>query len=343
MSSPHIRDRSVLRWARFGLAVSVILMLSKLGLYAYTSSLAVLSDALESVVNIATSAFTLFAIWLANTPRDADHPYGHGKVEYLAELAEGIAIGVAGAAILLVTATSAGEPQHVDGGWVGVGLTALVAGISLSCGEVIRRAGGKHSSASLAADGEHIRADGITTIGTFVALALVRATGWVWIDAAVAVGIGLWLCFSALRLIRSSSAGLMDEANPELLDEIGAFLQEVREPGWLAPHETRIHRLGEKIHVDMHMVFPRFWTLEKTHDVASHLEHSLAERFQGAADLMLHMEPCKPFSCLYCDLPDCPVRTEPKSEDPVWTGDYIAAHYRHGSEFDPNVVRASRN
>lgn len=312
-------------------------MFAKLGIYWLTGSVAVLSDALESIVNIITSGFALFAVWLSREPRDQEHPYGHGRVEYLAELVEGLAVGVAGIAVLVVAISSGASMEQVEGGWIGVGLTALVALLSIVGGTAIVRAGARNNSSSLGADGAHIRADGITTAGTFLSLALVHLTGWVWIDVVVAGGIGVWLCVSAYRLIRSSTSALMDEANPELLDQIGAFLQSVREPGWLAPHETRVHRLGGHIHVDMHMVFPRFWTLERAHDVSNLLECQLEEAWQEEADLMLHMEPCTPFSCHYCDLPDCPVRSEAQTLSPIWTGEYIASHFRHGSPQDPST------
>lgn len=330
------RTGKTLRWGRLALLFSALLMGAKIAAYAYTGSLAVLSDALESIVNVVTSSFALFAVWLSGHPRDSEHPYGHGKVEYLAELAEGVAIGTAGIAILVVTgARSSNGLDAVEGGWIGVGITAVIALATVFLGGLVRSAGKRLRSPSLAADGLHLQTDGITTVGTFLALAIVRATGWVWVDATVAVVLGLWLCWSAWRIMRSAAGGLMDEADPAELDRIAKAFAAVREPGWIAPHETKVHRLGGEVHVDMHMVFPRFWSLERAHDVATFLDRTLEDVYGSGADLALHMEACTPVSCSYCDYPDCPVRSAPQTETHEWTGDYIAAPFRHGNPDDP--------
>lgn len=328
--------RTSIRWGRLALGVSISLMLAKMGVYILTGSMAVLSDAIESIVNIATSGFALYAVWLAAQPRDREHPYGHGRIEYLAEAGEGIAIFVAGLAILVVTFSRGPDSGEMELSPLGIGLVGAIAAVTYVAGTAIRRAGVRLGSPTLRADGEHIRADAITTVGAFIGVLAVYLTGWRWIDMAVAAILGLWLTYSGIRLLLNATKSLMDQADPALLDGIGQTMQQVREPGWVAPHMARVHHLGQEIHVDMHMVFPRFWTLEHAHDASVVLEEALEARYGVDTDLMLHMEACTPISCSYCDLHACPVRSVAFEALAEWTGEYISAPIRHGKK--PNAV-----
>lgn len=327
-----------LTWGKFSLAFSITLMAAKMGVYFMTGSVAVLSDAIESVINIATSGFAIYAVWLSSLPRDREHPYGHGRVEYLAEAIEGVAICVAGLAILLVAFSRSSRHETIDATPLGIGLVALIAGVTYVAGTLIVRAGKRHASPAIAADGAHIRADAITTIGAFAGLLLVYITGLQWMDQAVAALLGAWLVWSGGRILFSAAGSLMDEADPALLDTLGGVFEAVRQPGWVAPHLTRVHRLGQTIHVDMHMVFPRYWSLERAHDASKALEHALEIECGADADLMLHMEACTPVSCTYCDVSECPVRQTPFTGLHRWTGDYIAAPFRHGGKHDPSAT-----
>lgn len=322
--------RRTIGWGRFALCASIILMLAKMGVYVLTGSVAVLSDAIESVVNIATSSFALYAVWLAAQPRDRDHPYGHGRVEYLAEAGEGVAIVVAGLAILVVTFSRGPDSGEMSLTPLGIALVGVIGIVTFVAGTSIMGAGTRLRSPTLRADGEHIRADAITTFGAFIGVLLVYLTGQRWIDMLVAVVLGVWLTFTGVRLLLRASGSLMDAANPELLDGIGQTMEAVREPGWVAPHLARVHHLGQEIHVDLHMVFPRFWSLERAHDASVVLEKALDARYGDGTDLMLHMEACTPISCSYCDLEDCPVRSARFEGLAEWTGEYISATQRHG-------------
>lgn len=326
-------SRSAISWGRIALLVSVTLMLAKMGVYIITGSMAVLSDAIESVVNIATSSFALYAVWVASQPRDRNHPYGHGRIEYLAEAGEGIAIFVAGAAILVVSFSRGPDTEGMSLTPLGVALVGGIAVLTFVAGTLIRRAGVRLGSPTLRADGEHIRADAITTVGAFIGVLLVYLTGIGWIDMLVAVILGFWLTYIGGKLLFRASRQLMDRADPELLDEIAETLTAIREPGWVAPHLARVHHLGQEIHVDMHLVFPRFWSLERAHDASEIVEAALVERYGEKTDLMLHMEACTPISCSYCDVSDCPIRSASFEGLAPWTGEYISAPLRHGRVF----------
>jgi cation diffusion facilitator family transporter len=300
-------------------------MVIKLVAYWLTRSTIILSDALESVTHILTSAFTLYAVWLSQMPRDRDHPYGHGRVEYFSAGLEGLLIAGAGVAIMVLAI-----PQllwvkpHAENLTVGSLVTLGVGVLAWIGGTTLMRAGRRHGWSSIEADGHHIRSDAITTFGAFGSLLLVMWLEQPWIDPAVAIGMACWLLWIGSKLTRGAVSGLMDEADPNQLDAIAAVLERHRQPGWIAPHRGRVHRLGATIHVDLHLVFPRFWSLETTHLATLALEQALRAEFGEHSEAMIHMEPCRDTSCSYCDLPDCPIRAAPFTGRSPWRGADIA-------------------
>ncbi|MEM1350381.1 MAG: cation transporter dimerization domain-containing protein, partial [Myxococcota bacterium] len=183
-------------------------------------------------------------------------------------------------------------------------------------------------SPAILADGVHIRADAITSVGVAAGMAATLLTGFAWLDAVVALTVGVWLFTSGVAVVREAVGGLMDEADPELLSEIADVLSSVRRPGWVAPHHGKVHRLGRTIHIDLHMVFPAYWTIERVHDDASVMERALVDAFGPGSEVMLHMESCTSRSCSYCDAVDCPIRQVPLVRTLPWTGAHIASRAR---------------
>ncbi len=318
----------VWRWAVVGLVFSLALTAAKWTAYGLTGSTAVLSDAIESFVNVLSSSFVLYAVWLSAQPRDDDHPYGHGKVEYFSAGFEGALVLFAAVAIGIVGVLRLIEPHAPENlGW-GAALEAVIAVVTLVFGQALIGAGRRHESPSLIADGIHVRADAITTAAVILGMFATWATGKIWMDAAFAVGVSVWLAVSGVRVVRSAVAGLMDEANPELLGRIGGSLEEVRESGWIAPHHAKVHRLGRTVHVDLHMVFPRFWTIEAVHDASVVVDRRLVDEFGEGTEIMLHMESCTPRSCSYCDLEGCPVRDAAFVRRHVWSASHVSSTAR---------------
>lgn len=319
-------------WAGFAVAASVTLVVVKVIAFLLTGSSAILSDALESVINIVTSGFTLYAVWLSAQPRDLEHPYGHGKIEYLSATVEGALVVAAGVAILGISGYRLLHPPELTSLDVGVGLTALSVAISLGVGMTLVKVGKRLESASLQADGVHLRSDAVTSLGALVGVGLVMVTGKVALDATVAMILSVWLMFDGGRVVRRAIGGILDEASPELLNQIAVVLEQSREPGWSSPHHTKVHRLGPTIHIDLHMVFPRFWSLELTHDATEKMENGMKAAFGRRSELMVHMEACRPTGCPQCDLEDCPIRDSPFIGRPSWNGEAIRRTHRQGAE-----------
>lgn len=322
--------RKVVLWAALGLAVSIVLIAIKVAAFGLTGSAAILSDALESCIHIVTSGFALFAVWLAAQPQDENHPYGHGKVEYFAAFTEGCLVSLAGVAVIALSAHRLVEPQPLHRLDVGVALSLVSATICLVSGTALARAGRRYESPTLEADGVHIRSDAITSFGAFCATLIVMATGAIWVDSVAGIGLGIVLVLGGAKVVRRAVGGLMDEALPEVLARIADVLLEHRAPGWIAPHACKIHRLGQSIHIDLHLVFPRFWELERAHDTAHRVEDALRDEFGERTEVMLHYEPCTPKSCTYCDAEACPVRDAAFVRMLPWTGESIARRRRPG-------------
>ncbi len=321
-------SRAVWRWALFAFGASLALMGLKWLAYALTHSAAILSDALESLVNVVSSALVMGAIWLSSRPRDQDHPYGHGKVEYFSAGFEGALVSFAAVSIGAIAVWRLMHPAPLERLALGASLQLGTALLTIAISQQLIRAGQRHNSPALEADGVHVRSDAITTLGTFVGVVAVWLTGWLWLDGALALAVAVWLAWSGLGVVRRAVGGLMDEADPALLERIAQALESMRQPGWIAPHHAKVHRLGRGIHIDLHMVFPAYWSLERAHDASVTVERGLGEVFGESTEVMLHMESCTPRSCDACDMPDCPIRHAPLIRRRRWDGAQISAPYR---------------
>lgn len=329
-----------MRWALVGLVFSVVLIVAKWAAFLLTGSAAILSDAMESGVNLLSSGFVLYAVWLSNQPRDEDHPYGHGRVEYFSAGFEGALVLFAALSIAVVAIGRMIEPVTLQRLELGAVIQLVISVVTLGVGQAILRAGRRLRSPSIVADGVHIRSDAFTTFGTFVGVVVVWMTGIVWLDTLAAIIVSVWLAGSGVQVIRSAVGGLMDEADPELLDEISQVLEDTREPGWIAPHHAKVHHLGRAFHIDLHMVFPAYWSLKQTHEVSERLEDALEARFGEGTDLMLHMESCTPKSCSYCDMPECPIRAHEFVERNQWDAQYISAMHRPAGALREDALSA---
>lgn len=339
MTAPNLHDRSAappdegslpLTWGRNLLLFNLALTSAKVLAWWMTRSAAIFSDALESVANVATASLALYALWLAAKPRDKDHPYGHGKVEYFSSGIEGTLILIAGLTITVISAQNAllGSKLVEAKLTTGLVIEIAVALILWGFGTLSVTRGKRLESPTIISGGEHLRADAITTFGVVVGLTVVKLTGWNRLDPIIAGVFGLVVVRNGFLLLRDAIGGLMDEANPSLLDEIARVLETARKPGWSTPHHTKVHRLGQTVHIDLHLVFPRFWTIEQAHDATEQVETALCETFGKRTDVMIHSEPCRPTSCSLCDLADCHLREAALTRHVPWTGADIAATTR---------------
>ena len=302
------RSRLRLRVMWLSLTFAGLLLAVKFAAFALTHSNAVLSDAFESIVNVAASVFALYSVWLAAQPADISHPYGHGKAEAFSAGFEGGLIVLAGVATLWAALPALWVPRPIEHIGLGLVLIAGAGGINLILGALLIRTGRRTGSMALEADGHHLLSDSVTTAGVLLGLWVVRITGRIWIDALVAIVVALHLLRVGAGLVGRAVASLMDRADPGVLASIARALREVRRPGLIEAHNLRSWRTGSFHHVDFHLTVPRFWGLEEAHGVA----HDVADVVRGVleddADVIIHLDPCVADCCPYCGYEPCPVR-----------------------------------
>lgn len=309
-----------------GLSVFISTLLMALKFYTFwlTGSTAILSDALESIINVVASSFALWSIMLAAKPPDLSHPYGHGKVEFFSAGFEGALIILASGGIIWQALPEIWQPKPLPN--LGSGLLILLGTgiVNLVLGWALIRTGKRTRSFAITADGRHILTDVYTSAGVLLGLVLVRRTGWFWLDGALACLVAANILFIGIRLIRESSARLMDASDPELLDAITAVINKHRKDSWIDIHHLRAWRSGDLIHVDFHIILPGDLSLEKAHNEVTIIEHILQENVPGLGDALIHAEPCIASECPMCGHDPCESRGEPPTHLSLWNRETAA-------------------
>lgn len=305
--------------AALSLFIGLLLLGAKFYAYHLTGSSAVLSDALESIVNVAAAAFALYSVYLSTRPPDQSHPYGHGKIEYFSAGFEGALIVLAALGIFRVGWEQILHPRPIPRLEIGLLIILGTSLINLGLGLVLIRTGRQTRSLALEADGRHVLTDVVTSAGVLAGLFLVRWTGWYWMDGAVAFGVGGHILFSGSKLIRQSFRGLMDTADPELMKIISGLIIDHRRCVWIDIHRLRAWRSGAEIHIDLHLILPKDMSLEAAHTEAQHLEKLLFDNIEGTAGVLVHMDACQDGDCPVCGRPGCNCRKSKPAGASRWT------------------------
>ena len=311
--------------ATVSITVGIVLLLIKFTAYWFTGSAAVLSDALESIINVVASGFAFLSILISARPPDESHPYGHGKIEFFSAGFEGALIVIAAIAIIWTAIPAFFEPKALSG--LDIALALLIVGgiVNWLLGSYLIRTGKKANSATLVADGKHVQTDAFTSAGVIIGLGLVWITGWTWLDPLVAVLVALNILRSGYHLLDEAVGGLMDKAEPAFLTQVAATLQAIRRPEWIAPHHLRSWRSGAVRFIDFHLVVPCYWKIYQAHEAQKQIEGALLEALDTPGQVVIHFDPCSPDYCPICAVEDCPIRQAPFRQQVVWTGDALMA------------------
>ena len=309
--------------------ISVALFLIKLFAWYLTHSVAILTDALESIVNVVAGFIGLYSLYVSGKPKDQDHPYGHGKVEFLSAAIEGLLIGIAGIFIIREAILNLYEPHSIQKLDYGIYLVGVTAIINLLAGMICVKTGKKNNSLALIASGKHLMADTYTTIGIIIGLVLLFITGISWIDSVVAIIFALVIFYTGYKIVRSSIAGIMDEADMELLKKMVIFLNENRNPNWIDLHNLRIIKYGAMIHLDCHLTVPWYFNVHQAHDEIDRLSGLVKQHFGDSVELFVHSDGCLDFSCALCEKMECEVRKNAFEKKIVWTMENISSNKKH--------------
>ncbi|MCR5887616.1 cation diffusion facilitator family transporter [Hymenobacter sp. J193] len=317
------------RFALLSLVVSVVLVAVKFYAWLLTRSQAVLTDALESIINVVASGFALYSIYLASLPKDENHPYGHGKIEHFSVGFEGGLILMAGVYIFYSALQAMLHPHTIAQPDWGMVLLAFTALVNLGVGFLLVRAGREHHSPTLVGDGQHLYLDAVSTLVSCVALLLVVFTDNVLFDSGAALLLGVFIVVNGYRMVRRSVSGLMDETDEATVQHVVAELQEHREPAWIDVHNLRVVRYGANLHIDCHVTMPYYFSLEQTHAQVHSIEHLFSQEFAVPVEMFVHADPCTFAACSHCHMPDCPVRQHPFTQEISWTLENVVKNERH--------------
>ncbi len=268
-----------LLWA--SVAAAVVTITLKTLAWVVTDSVGLLSDAMESFVNLASAIFALVMVTIAQRPADAEHPYGHHKAEYFSSGFEGILIIGAAAGIIWAAGHRLFDPQPLTSvGW-GLALSVLSSGINWLLARVMFEAAVTHRSIALEADAKHLVTDVWTSVGVVIGITLVALTGWLWLDALVAIGVAVNILREGAHLLWRSSQGLMDEAvEPAVMQQIQSTLAEFDHPTIRFDHVST-RRSGQRRFVDLHMHMPAGWSLGRAAALRSSVEQALMSAVPG--------------------------------------------------------------
>jgi cation diffusion facilitator family transporter len=321
-----------IRLQRYIAIISVVLFLAKLLAWYLTNSVTILTDALESTVNVIAGFIGLYAVVLAAKPRDLDHPYGHGKIEFVSAAVEGALIFIAGLMIIYQAIGQLIHPKPLQKLDIGIYLTAATGVINFLVGTYAVSVGKKNRSLTVEAAGKHLRSDAYSTLAIVIGLLLLLFTGWQWMDSAVAILFAVIILVTGYKLIRRSMAGIMDEADTVLLDQVIKMMQENRKAQWIDLHNLRVIQYGDVMHIDAHMTLPWYHQVTDAEREIHAVEELTQATFGNRVEVFIHVDACMPYQCKLCAVPECPVRHEGLQKILVWTVDNVLADSKHGKE-----------
>ncbi len=309
--------------------ISVALFIIKIFAWFLTHSVAILTDALESIVNVIAGFIGLYSLYVSGKPKDVDHPYGHGKVEFISAAIEGVLIAVAGLLIIRESIINLSKPHEIHQLDFGIVLIVFTAFINLLAGRYCVKTGNKNNSLALIAGGKHLLADTYTTLGIGVGLLLIYFTKIVWLDSVVAIIFAIIILYTAYKIVRSSIAGIMDEADMVLLKKMVDTLNNNRSENWIDLHNLRIIKYGSMLHLDCHLTVPWYFNVHEAHNEIDQLSGLVREYFGDSVELFVHSDGCLDFSCSICDKQNCNQRKFPFQQKISWTMENISSNKKH--------------
>ena len=294
--------------------VSFVILIAKFIAYYVTHSVGVLTDALESIVNVVAGAVSLYSLHLAMQPQDRNHPFGHGKIELISASSEGILIIIAGIMIIYEAVKRLLFPVEIQKLDIGIYIIAFSGVINYLLGTYSIRTGKKHNSVALVAGGKHLHSDTYSTIGLVIGLLALFFTKISWIDSALALLFGGIIIFTGISILRQTITGLVDHADEQLLGEMVTVLNENRQPEWIDIHNTKIIKSGNYLYIDCDLTVPWYYTVEAGHNLGSQLKDVLNQKYGNRTQLTIHIDPCnitQTCKCEKCMLVKCPHRQKP--------------------------------
>ena len=311
--------------------LSVVLFVAKIAAYYLTHSLSILTDALESIVNVLAGFIGLFSLYVAAKPRDIDHPYGHGKAEFVSAASEGALIIAAGFLVIYETIQNIVNNNPIGKLDTGLILIGITGAVNYVAGFICLKIGRRNNSLALQASGKHLQIDTYSTIAIIAGLLIMLITHLLWLDKVIAGLMSILIIYNGYKIIRESLAGIMDEADMELLKKFVEILNKNRRENWVDLHNLRVIKYGSTLHIDCHLTVPWFINVHQAHDEVDALGKIITNMFGDAIESFVHTDGCLPFGCPICIKNDCEKRQHPFVNQLEWTLENTVSNKKHNA------------
>jgi cation diffusion facilitator family transporter len=319
---------TIQRWVA---VIAIILFLCKLAAYYLTQSVAVLTDALESTVNVLAGLIGLYSLHIASKPRDEDHPYGHGKAEFLSAAVEGALVTMAGMIVVYEAITDLIHPNQIQKLDQGIYIVAFTAIVNLIVGTWCVYKGKRNNSIQLVSGGRHLQSDTWSTTGIIIGLAVIWYTKIAWLDGVVALFFAGVILYTGYHILRKSIAVIMDEADLQLLQDLVSYVNAHRRENWVDLHNLRVIKYGDGLHVDCHLTVPWYLNVLEAHAEIDAFTSLVRRRFGESMEFFVHSDACLDFSCPICTKENCDVRKHAFEGRVEWTLATVTPNKKHHS------------
>lgn len=300
--------QKIQKWIVF---ISLLILGGKFIAFYITNSVGILTDAMESIVNIVAGVISLFSLRWAAKPKDKEHPFGHGKIELISASIEGILIALAGGLIIYEGIQRLFSPASIGKLDIGIIVVAAAGLINYFMGWFSIKTGKKYNSIALIAGGKHLQSDTYSTIGLVIGLLLLYYTGIGWIDSALALIFGSIIILSGISILKKTVAGLLDKADNKTLGDMAKSINKHRRPDWIDIHNTKIIKYGSYLYIDCDLTLPFYYNLTEGHQACESLRKTLITDFSPKIQISIHSDPCRMAHCKHCEIAGCHFRKSP--------------------------------
>lgn len=285
-----MKRSSLTRYAWLSIFAALVTIFLKGGAYFITDSVGLLSDAIESFVNLAAAIMALTMLIIASRPPDESHSYGHGKAEYFSSNLEGVLIILAAVSIIIAAIERLLNPQPVQELGLGIAISSIASVVNFSVARILLKAGKENGSITLEADAHHLMTDVWTSVGVLFGIGAVALTGWTILDPLIALAVAANIIFTGIQLIKRSVAGLMDASlSQEEMNAVEKTLDRFREKG-IDFHALRTRQAGARHFISVHVLVPGAWTVHDAHHIAEDIEKELRNTVKNSV-AFTHLEP----------------------------------------------------
>lgn len=292
------------------LLVSVFVFIGKLIAYFITNSVGILTDALESTVNLVSGIITLYSIYIAMQPKDENHPFGHGKAEFLSASVEGFLILIAGLVIIFEAIKRLFVPSEVTQLDIGIVIVAVAGGLNYLIGWYSIKVGKKNNSIALLSGGRHLQSDTYSSIGLVVGLVLLYFTKIMWLDSLIAFIFGTIIVITGFKILKETTTNLMDKADFKLIEKFGRIIDKYKTKEWIDIHNFKLVKYGDIFHINCDLVLPWNLNLADAHKEGEKLKNLLVSNFSEDIVFNLHIDECFQKYCKNCNIENCNERNE---------------------------------